>query len=314
MVEAIIQINSRKVYAPSGKCIYCGAERYSDNQKKLAKEHIIPFGLGGQLIYPRASCRACEKITAPFEQFCQQQTLAAFRNSLNLPTRNPSKRPKEAPMQVEVDGILKTIIIPTSIYPVVFAVPIFPKPEIMRDKKANKTNRQSLWTYRLWSSGLAEMLKEKFGVDRYNGASAVVDVSRYAKMLAKIAHSFAVAELGMDAFHPLLPSVIKETNSPLHFYVGGVQPKPEPENCRHKITLATENYHGRSFIVAHLRLFADLGFPAYICIVGLADGDTSWQLPFDDNEAWRFPADEMPENATHLFAQDESNPRTVQDH
>ncbi len=36
---------------PIGRCIYCGG------RKGLLDEHIIPYGLGGNLVLPEASCK-----------------------------------------------------------------------------------------------------------------------------------------------------------------------------------------------------------------------------------------------------------------
>ena len=55
-----------KVYQPVWRCIYCGAA--PTRKGALGKEHIIPQGLGGTLILPRASCRSCEDITKRIEK------------------------------------------------------------------------------------------------------------------------------------------------------------------------------------------------------------------------------------------------------
>ena len=39
-----------KVYDPPGSCIYCGATRTTTGSR-LQREHIIPFGLSGRLVY-----------------------------------------------------------------------------------------------------------------------------------------------------------------------------------------------------------------------------------------------------------------------
>ncbi len=73
--------SEKKVYSAIGRCIYCGAENVT-----LTDEHIIPFGLGGNWILPKSSCKACATITGQFEQFCLRSMLGNTRIRLNLPT------------------------------------------------------------------------------------------------------------------------------------------------------------------------------------------------------------------------------------
>src|SRR3712207_8495388 len=63
-VSLAFPVMSRPPYPPVGRCIYCDAERYApDSARGLAEEHIIPYGLNGDLVLPEASCRRCERIT-----------------------------------------------------------------------------------------------------------------------------------------------------------------------------------------------------------------------------------------------------------
>ncbi len=45
----------RYIYQEVGSCIYCGS---TDN---LSNEHIIPYGLGGNLELPKSSCSRCAR-------------------------------------------------------------------------------------------------------------------------------------------------------------------------------------------------------------------------------------------------------------
>src|SRR5687767_2343716 len=62
---------------------------------RFEKEHIIPFGLDGNLVLPNASCDQCSAITAKFEQTCLRTMLGPARIRLGLRTRRPKSRPKE---------------------------------------------------------------------------------------------------------------------------------------------------------------------------------------------------------------------------
>jgi hypothetical protein len=83
-------VATRRRYPAVGRCIYCGA--YSN---KLQDEHIIPFGLAGNLlVLPKASCRTCASITGKIEHYCLRETLGNFRIKIGAPTRRPKERPK----------------------------------------------------------------------------------------------------------------------------------------------------------------------------------------------------------------------------
>jgi hypothetical protein len=87
-------------------------------------------------------------------------------------------------------------------------------------------------------------------------------------MLAKIAHAFATAELGLGAFRPLLLDTIDGTASNPTLYVGGV-PGDEPDGeDRHELTLQFIDKASEWFVGVRIRLFADLGFPTYYCVAG----------------------------------------------
>lgn len=45
--------HTEKIYQPVNVCIYCGGTG------ALSDEHIIPFGLGGRWVLPKASCAEC---------------------------------------------------------------------------------------------------------------------------------------------------------------------------------------------------------------------------------------------------------------
>lgn len=50
---------------PRGYCIYCGKE--GSSEVILTREHIIPEGIGGNLVLPEASCDDCQRIIHDFE-------------------------------------------------------------------------------------------------------------------------------------------------------------------------------------------------------------------------------------------------------
>jgi hypothetical protein len=90
-------------------------------------------------------------------------------------------------------------------------------------------------------------------------------------MLAKIAHSFAIAELGLDGFKPFLQQVILGTDiGHLGHYVGGTKEVPPASANVYDIRLTTiQSKSCREYLMAIVRLLSDVqGMPEYWVVVG----------------------------------------------
>jgi HNH endonuclease len=73
-----------------GSCIYCG------EKEGLSDEHVIPYGLGGNLILRKASCHTCAKITSNLELRLLRGQWWPYRKTLEIQTRSgnyPKYRP-----------------------------------------------------------------------------------------------------------------------------------------------------------------------------------------------------------------------------
>jgi hypothetical protein len=110
-----------KVYQPVNLCIYCGP---SQAQENFTAEHIIPYGLGGKLILPSASCECCQVATSKVERFCLQTMLGNVRVHLDIQTRRPKKRSKALALGMNVDGRWETRNISIPDHPFIFTLPI----------------------------------------------------------------------------------------------------------------------------------------------------------------------------------------------
>lgn len=86
-------------YPAVGRCIYCGADRYSSfSGRQLAEEHIVPLALNGDLELPEASCLRCERITGRNEQLALQGAYRALRHRLKYPHRHKKEQPSSLPV------------------------------------------------------------------------------------------------------------------------------------------------------------------------------------------------------------------------
>lgn len=243
----------------------------------LSDEHIIPYALGGTLVLPDASCEDCRKITgAIIEQQVLRRMLGDLRAWRKMPSRKrkPAKRYKPRPMLLEVDGrrIEHDAPTPESRLDVV-ALPALQGPSILEG--INPLSIKEWPISAIWSnvaigksardSALKEHPKAKQMLARADFNPALL-----TKMLAKIGHAFAVAEVGLDGFQPLLPNAIRGIAPWYPGYLVGGDPNPVPKSeytnevGLHKSSSST----GQDYLLARIRLFGDLGAPVYQAVVG----------------------------------------------
>jgi hypothetical protein len=139
----------QRVYPAAWLCIYCSDGRIKQATKhKLSGEHIIPFGLGGTAILPRASCKACARITGAIEQLCLRTMLGATRIRLNLPTRRPEERPTELQI-ILVEGNKTTErTIPASEFPLAIPGLLLPPPGLLSGEKPHDRMVGKFWMTR----------------------------------------------------------------------------------------------------------------------------------------------------------------------
>jgi hypothetical protein len=102
-----------------------------------------------------------------------------------------------------------------------------------------------------------------------------VKVAPFVRMLAKVAHAGAVARYGgLDSFTPLLPeAILKGTSAP--YLIGCAERRtPPPSFELHKFNLEIREINSKRYVIAFLRLFAnigaDVGTPVYLLVVGEA--------------------------------------------
>jgi hypothetical protein len=209
-----------KVYPPVGACIYC---RTTEGQ--LTKEQIIPLGLGGNWILPRASCKRCAAITSDVEQFCLRPMLGPFRIRLVLPTRRPKKRPSELPIEfIQPGGQRKRRSVPVEEFPATCLGFRWPAPGLIRLQPPSEN-----FEGELVARFINEELRKHATPDGQKVKLGSINMLLFARMLAKIGHSYAVADLGLSMFRPLLPDFILGKSSAAPWLVGGDASSQAPD-------------------------------------------------------------------------------------
>jgi len=86
----------------------------------------------------------------------------------------------------------------------------------------------------------------------------------FCRMIAKIGHGMAVAELGTDAFIPLLPDYILRKRTDAGLVIGSAS----HGRVRRDRLVSASIHYARGFFVAHIQLFAQYGFNPYQAVIG----------------------------------------------
>ena len=257
-------------FSPVGRCIYCGTK-----DGEMTDEHVIPFGLGGNVVLPKSSCKACAKETARMEQTIQRMLLGPFRVRLGLPTRRPKERPQHLEIQILKDGkAIKKNVSPAD-FPLIYHTAQLPSPRILSGLPP--TNKLDYEMVGIFNDDAAT---KKF-MDKPGDAISVgvFEPFVFYRFLAKIAHSFAIGRLGMAHFKSFfLPDIVLwkadiPTNTLFQLIGGGADlpdPAPTDPTVRWLHSLRTRGEHPPTFryVVATIQLFSFLNAPTYDVVVG----------------------------------------------
>jgi hypothetical protein len=256
-----------KKFPSIGRCIYCGS-----TAGPFGDEHIIPHGLAGNVIFEKASCKDCEKATSAVERVCLRNMLLPLRARLGIAKRRRPKtqRPKELTVELIMpDGKLEKRMLPTEKHPLCFALLRFDAPDILLGAPPKESFTGKRWHYvnRLEADAMLPLYRAKgFEIGRFHPGL-------FSRMLAKIAHAFAVANQGPEAFTPFLTDLIlRGSKTPSYFVGGDLKVPPAVPDVAHTLHLKAVSGEppgtGIQYLVVDIRLFAWLGAPQYRVVVG----------------------------------------------
>jgi hypothetical protein len=262
-------------YASVGHCVYCGS---AANEASLTDEHIIPEMIGGELIFEDASCGVCNDETHAFEGHACD-VYRPIRRQLGFPSKVKGRRARErdAKEKFIVGADYGRIKIPANEFPALMISLTFPMPAILfnlppnDDPLTGSINAIELApdfgvrlqaVQRKYRTHKVEIV----GVDK----SHRMDDGDYGRMLAKIAHAYAVAALGERKFAPLLTHIVKGIRPYNLTYLIGSQPQTISEpTALHEISVEDNFPSAEHLVVVRIRLFAPWKTPAHLVVTGV---------------------------------------------
>jgi hypothetical protein len=253
-------------YPPAGRCIYCGT--FSN---KLQLEHILPFGIAGNsMLFPKASCPTCAKITGQVEQACLRHFWWPLRTRMGAPTGRPKDRPQTFTLRrVTPNGagfnLIGTSEVSAEEYPLNYVALLLPLPGILAGRQPTRMFEGQFW---------ACYNEAEIRALRQNESEAIVmgpiNPNTFARMLAKIGHAYATAE-NRYRFRPLLLDLILGETDTANYWVGGELQLPpvSDQPILHNISSRRCTVNGlRTYLVVDLQLFAFFQTPLYHVVVG----------------------------------------------
>jgi hypothetical protein len=271
-----------KVHIPNeqskyiGKCIYC-------LETGTQKEHVVPIAFGGYHVLLDGSCKRCANMTRDVETELCEHNFNAIRFHQGYPRARGRKAKREPDLKF-IEGEtphdapfrkLRANEVPgTSVFP------ILRPPGIMRGRALD--DQDSVLTF--WavdSSGDGTERQRKLTAAGYKGALAYGQIRplSFMRELAKIAHGYAVWNVGLNGFSPLLLPIIDGTaESTAGYLIGGNFPDgpltpymPTPTaNQIYQISPFQIDIGVDQYIGCQMRLFATVRplTPVYIVIFG----------------------------------------------
>lgn len=241
--------------APVGHCIYCAATEYNPANPGLtmSDEHIVARGLGGRLTLPGASCLDCQNRTSAVETKIVEALVSPSRKDLKIFGAKAKRRAK-AGKETRPTAMPVFRLHPPGL--MVGLPPTYP----FAAREVGVIILSDDYLERVSAAGPRTIaFKHGFRADDF------------ARLLAKTAHSYAIAALGGDGFQPLLNNAVRGVE-PMNLsdLIGEtVIPPQSASTQRHLLACAWEQSpEGRELLLVYVRLFGNRNSPMYCVVTG----------------------------------------------
>lgn len=256
---------AKKRFQTVGQCIYCGST------ESLSDEHVIPFGLGGTLILPKASCPSCAEVTKAFEQRLLRGHWWAYRRKVGIKSRHPKEQPDTFPVIFEYPSgeVFREHITPEE-YPFLLVCDFDP-PAFLNGTLVSGVPVARVVLKPLVPSHEMPNLK-RHGVKGIPKLTVEMnfDVEDFVRLLAKIALAYAIGRRSLAAFVDLFLGrvVVGSTDGALSYVGRSSAQGIQVGSAGHLHTLA-EHVRG-DLLSVYIVLFreADETMPVYEVVVG----------------------------------------------
>ncbi len=239
-------------------------------------EHIISAGLGGgkinngELILKGATCALCNRRYHKAETQTIKRTFPGVAFHRGIRTR---RKPGDVAVKVVIDGRLRDEIVQSGHEPGVATIPEWKEPGIFRgaDRELQSFDNPEVFDYS-FAPGITERMAA-LGTDTfYRGTE--FDQFDLAQFLAKVAHCYAVKELGFD-WHPYALPVALGWNAYAPYIIGTRRMRVDTSRM-HFIGLATRQIGELTVYVVHVWFFTDptdeRELPVFEIVVGRPRG------------------------------------------
>jgi hypothetical protein len=255
------------------QCIYCQNPGATD-------EHIVPIAFGGHHILIRGSCESCRRITSDRETFICEHNFNALRFHYDYPRASLGKRGSRAPEVKIIEGKTPHNApfrkVPHDKAPGITIFPIFRPPGILLGHTPSE-RIEVPHSFILDPSGDGVRRQRALQASGFKGVLSYAQYNPidFALILAKIAHGYAVFNVGLKGFRPLLPAFILGEKKEISYYVGGLfQDEPtrvtQTPTSPYNIVPFQIEIKGQFYLGAQIRLFASVRplTPVYSVIFG----------------------------------------------
>jgi hypothetical protein len=192
-----------------------------------------------------------------------------------LPSRRKKKRPKALRLKVKrtPEEDWTYVDVEQEKYPFLILFPYFSMPRMISGESESECRGAA--TKRLWIRGASpgyifKELLERLTIElRVHSVmpEATAQVKEFCQMLAKIGYSFAVGELGIEAFKPfLIPHILRKELDDCHKFVGSLGETEKATKELHEISMV--DMAKEDLVVVRIRLLAKLETPTYYVVAG----------------------------------------------
>ncbi len=249
-------------YEEIGRCIYC------PEQTELTDEHVAPYGIGGQVVLKKASCKACAQMTGEVERRVLRQLWWVPRSSLQAPTRRSKERPRSFTLQLTLPtGDVFSEQLPIELGRMIY-FPVFQPPTYLQGRMEAGPLDFSKGKFLMDPESqdrIEKFVVEKYGVGVEIRPRVDIPAESFTRFLGKIGYCLAVALVGVDAVYGSdVRHIVRGSLDTASVWIGCTGDRKMNEDASDLECYA----EGRSdAVLSQMRFFSRLNGPTYAVVV-----------------------------------------------